>query len=98
MRTRWSSKSFFFARQILTKAPLDQVAMKEIAIVGGGFAGLTLAAGLIKKRVNLPEYAKHTIDTAKPIFTISRCLDICLADGLECESEALNRRTHCAAS
>jgi hypothetical protein len=49
------------------KAPLDQVVMKEIAIVGGGFAGLTLAAGLIKKRVNARITIFEQRDTLLPL-------------------------------
>ena len=57
----------FFLCNTDPDAPPDPATIKEIAIVGGGFAGLTLAAGLIKKRVNARITIFEQRDTLLPL-------------------------------
>ena len=45
----------------------DRTPRKQVAIIGGGFAGLTLAAGLIKKGVNAELTIFEQCDTLMPL-------------------------------
>lgn len=61
------------AGEVALAAPEGHVAgavdptRKRIAIVGAGFAGLTVAAGLLKKRVNADIYVFERRDTVMPL-------------------------------
>lgn len=50
-----------------SSAQASEVARTQIAIVGAGFAGLTLAAGLLKKRVNADITVFEQRDTLLPL-------------------------------